>query len=266
VVRTEKNSLISMRKGTIMVTTRGKTALAGICLFVGLCLTSAHAQSDATTKVAAITQAYHLQLLFAAETNPYIREEYLKQLPAVLNRFGAKDSEQWVDDFLDKALGDSKAEVVVTAIRYIGSMQKATFIDRLVNMYSTAERSKVGLSSEPIRFEILRALKPFSSDPRVAGLLNQVIADEAINPYSQEVRLAIFTMKESGNKDFVPSLNTFSSAMQKKKESLEAKIRQGKLSKEEEPIYKNRISLYASLVGEAQQAAHDLFSSQGGAR
>jgi hypothetical protein len=249
-----------------MVTTRGKTALAGICLFVGLCLTFAHAQSDAQAKVAAITQAQHLQLLFAAETNPYIRVEYIKQLPAVLNRFGAKPTEKWVDDFLFEALGDSKAEVVVNAIWLIGSMQKAAFVDTLITLYNTVDKSAVALSCIPIHCEIIKVLKQYAADPRVSTLLGQIITEKMLNPLSQEVRIAVTVMGQSGNKIFVSPLNSFSSIVQAKKTGLEARAKDSKVSKEEKSIYGHRISEYAMLLAHAEKSMQHLTGSQGGAQ
>jgi hypothetical protein len=249
-----------------MMRTKGNTAAAVICLFVGLCATFANAQSDAHAKLTAMTRAQELHQLFVAEANPYKRVEYVKELPNVLKRFGAKGSEQWVDDFLGSALGDSKTEVVVTAIRHVGHLQKPQFIDRMVDLYATVGQSALSLSRGPIRCEIIKVLKQYPDDARVSALLAHVITDQMTDPSVHEVRLAVGVMGQSGNRDFVSPLRSFSGIIKDKKDSLEAKVNDATLSDEKKSSYNYLLSMYASLLGQAEKSIQTLVNSQGGAR
>jgi hypothetical protein len=244
-----------------MVAIKGKTALVGICLFVWFCATAAFSQNDTGTRASAIAQAQQLQQLFVIESNPYVRVKYIKELSVILNRFGAKGSEQWLDDFLDKALHDSKAEVVIDGIRLIGTLQKNSFIDRLVTLYGTVAQSPVSLSSGPIRCEIIKVLNQFPADPRVCALFKHIITDTMTDPFVREVRLAVSVMGQSGNKDFVSSLRSFCGIIRDKKNGLEEKIKDVKLSKEEKSDCGYRISLYASLAGLAEKTMQKLMEN-----
>jgi hypothetical protein len=249
-----------------MVAIKGKTALVGICLFVWFCATAAFSQNDTGTRASAIAQAQQLQQLFVIESNPYVRVKYIKELSVILNRFGAKGSEQWLDDFLDKALHDSKAEVVIDGIRLIGTLQKNSFIDRLVTLYGTVAQSPVSLSSGPIRCEIIKVINQFPADPRVCALLKQIITDTMADPFAQEVRLAVAVMGQSGKKDFLSSLRSFANIVRAKKNSLEEKTENGKLSKEEQYACEYRISMYGSLLGHVEKIMQKLMDSRGGAQ
>jgi hypothetical protein len=249
-----------------MVAIRRKTALLGICLFVWCCATAAFSQDDAATRAAAMARAQQLQQLFAIESNPYIRVKYIKELSAVLKEYDAKGSEQWVDDFLDKALRDSKGEVVIDAVRLIGTLQKCSFIDRLVTLYGAVAQSPVSLSSGPVRCEIIKVLNQFPADPRVCALFTHIITDTMTDPFAREVRLVVTAMGQSGNKVFVSSLRSFSRIMRVRKNSLEEKIKDVKLSKEEKSDCGYRISLYASLQGQTEKTMQKLAENPRGAR
>jgi hypothetical protein len=249
-----------------MVAIQGKTALLGICLFVLCCATAAFSQDDTAARAAAMAQARQLQQLYVIESNPYVRVKYIKELSAVLKQYGAEGSEQWVDDFLDKALHDGKAEVVIYGVRLIGTLHKNGFIDRLVTLYGTVAQSPVSLSSGPVRCEIIKVLNQFPADPRVCALFKHVITDTMTDPSAREVRLAVAVMGQSGNKDFVPSLRSFSRIMRDRKNGLEEKIKDAKLSKEEKSGCGYRLSLYASLAGLAENTMRKLAGSPRGAR
>lgn len=188
-----------------------------LCLLLVQSLSFAGLAEKTDYALAGLSQAADIKTMFDAETNSMVRHKIIKQLPAVLGRFGIHTPPSWAVEMLDKALGDVKAGVAETAAREIGDLGVQSLTGRLLGVYNTAP-AKYSFSAG-IRNGIIYALGKINDNQCKVFFIDML----SVKKRYAEIHEALDAVGSTKDASYVPHLQSFIDDRQAIVEDLDAR-------------------------------------------
>jgi hypothetical protein len=199
--------------------------------------------------VSAIEQ---LKAAFEKESNYYLRAEMLAKTESAMAVSKRGEDTLALNNLIDKALNDGNAQVVIEAIRVIGTLKLESFIDRLDLLYNSVEKSPMAVSQITIRCMIVRTLAQMPST-QTQQIFGRIISNQTGTGISPDVLETISAIGETNNSSFISTLTILLNKMKAHKARLGTNLTNKNISTHDRFLLERQTSEFDGYVGKVSK-------------